>query len=473
MDPSQVVAPDLFDAIAEPDVMLPLVMANAMSPRLWRLGRRVAGADDPLEAARKVVDTAFTHALPDQVAHMAGYLDLDEERRRLGPAVVDQAIADINAGWDERRRRGLLPPDDVVQQVMASGRFPGYAYANVDVIHAARRLPGGPGQRPRGLTSCLDEAALFGALLMTAPEVTGRLDGIAVLASSLHCTVFGWTGGEGWWFWSKRDLFTQAAFAERVQRHHGGDPSDAIASVMAAPIRRIVSRRGSLDATTGDCSLPPDELRRTLAAVQGFFGVLPDGLHALDGGMDHLRFTPPSAHDALFARMVECRSAAGVREVVIRARQGGGPEGAAATQALLAFRSLEVPDLMPYLEAARRAPGLGVAVHGRITTSGLPAVDEVLAIAMGLADAPALGDASRLALPHEAMARGSCSPWERGLLIHVLLERVGLGPARTVFTGTDAITVVAGLAVRASDGARIDAPRIGADGPALARAPGT
>ena len=52
MDLSQVVAPDLFDAMAEPDILLPLVMANAMSPRLWRLGRKVAGTPDPLEAAR-------------------------------------------------------------------------------------------------------------------------------------------------------------------------------------------------------------------------------------------------------------------------------------------------------------------------------------------------------------------------------------------------------------------------------------
>lgn len=467
MHPSQVVAPDLFDAIVEPGVMLPLVMANAMSPRLWRMGRKVAQADDPLEAARRVVDTSFTHLQPQRVAEIQGYLDLDGERRRLGAAAVDRAIADIDAGWDARRARGLLGDDDDLQDVIATGRFPAYTYANVDVISAARRAPGGPGQRPRGLTSCLDEAALFAALLVSAPEVTARLDGIAMLASDLHCTVFGWTGDRAWWFWSKRDLFTQQAFAERVDEHHGGDALDAIDAVMSAPIRRIVSRRGSLDSLAGTSSLPSDEMQRTLEAITGFFGVLPRGL---DTPMDDLRFTPPSAHDALFARAVTCDSADGVQGVVRAAHAGGGADAAAATEALLAFRSLEVPDLMPYLDAARRASGLGLAVAR--ASGGPPAAspDDALRIAAAPDEGAALGDASRLALPDEVLARGSCSPPERALLLHVLLEQLGDAPVRTVITDDDAVTRMGDLAVRASDGARVDAAAVGLDGPALAHA---
>lgn len=137
MQRSQIVAPDIFDALAEPDVLLPLVMANAMSPRLWRLGRKVARAADPLEAARRVVDTSFTHALPEDAAAVSGLLDLDAERRRLGADVVDRAIADIERGWDMRRERGVLGPDDRLQDMIAAGRYPAYIYANIDVINAA------------------------------------------------------------------------------------------------------------------------------------------------------------------------------------------------------------------------------------------------------------------------------------------------------------------------------------------------
>ena len=469
MHPSQVVAPDLFDAIVAPGVLLPLVMANAMSPRLWRLGRKVSGADDPLEAARRVVDTSFTHLQPEHVARLQGYLDLDAERERLGAAAVDRAIAEIEAGWDARRARGLLGDDDALQDVIAAGRFPAYTYANVDVIAAARRAPGGPGQRPRGLTSCLDEAALFAALLVSAPEVTARLDGIAMLASDLHCTVFGWTGDRAWWFWSKRDLFTHEAFAERADVHHGGDPRDAIHAVMSAPIRRIVSRRGSLDAVEATCSLPPDELQRTLDAIGGFFGVLPPGL---DGPQGRLRFTPPSHHDALFARAIECDSADAVLRVVRAAHAGCDGEAVAATEALLAFRSLEVADLMPYLEAARRSPGLAPAI-ARWCDGSLPTCpDDALRIAAAPDDGAALRDASRLALPHEVLARGACSPAERGLLLHVLLEQVGDAPVRTAIVDGDAITCMGDLAVRASDGSRVDPAAVGADGPALAHAAG-
>lgn len=324
-DPSQIVAPDLFDAIAEPDTLLPLVMANAMSPRLWRLGRKVPRAADPLEAARRVVDSAFAHASPERVAEVSGYLDLDAERARLGTEVVDRAVAEINLGWDIRRRLGLLGPDDELQEVMETGRFPAYTYANVDVINAARRIGGGPAQRPRGLTSCLDEAALFGSLIMMAPRVTATLDGILMLASSLHYTVFGWTGEDSWWFWSKRDLFTRESFAERVARDHGGDWAEAVTFVMATPVCRVISRRGHIDLHARTSSLPPEEIERTLAAVDGFFGHRLRGLESLDD----LTFVAPSPHDVMFDEAVGCGSADEVAAVVRRHRAAGGQTAAA------------------------------------------------------------------------------------------------------------------------------------------------
>lgn len=460
MDPSQVVAPNLFDAIAEPDVLLPLVMANAMSPRLWRLGRKVAAAPDPLEAARRVVDTSFTHASHEHVMRVSGVVDLDAERRRLGDA-VDRTIAEIDRGWNERRHRGLLSPDDDLQDQIVAGRFPAYTYANVDVIDAARRATGGPAQRPRGLTSCLDEAALFAALVMTAPEVTSPLAGICMLASSLHYTVFGWTGAESWWFWSKRDLFTHSAFREKVVRQHGGDPVDAVTTVMAAPFRRLVSRRGHIDFDARVSSLPPDEVERTLAAIERFFGHRP---HGLDASSDDLRFVPPSAHDVLFDEAVQCMSAVEVAQLVRRHLAAAGATASAATEALLAFRSLEVDDLMPYLNAARRGP----LVTER--AAGLRSVDDVLAVAAALEDAPALGDPSRLALPDEVLGRGCCSPVERGLLVHVLLEQMGTAPVRTEISAGDALTSTPSFAVRTSDLTRLDRRAIPAEGPAFAHA---
>lgn len=451
------VAPDLFDAMAEPDTLLPLVMANAMSPRLWRLGRKVSGSIDPLEAARRVVDSSFTHALPEHVAQVSGLLDLDEERRRLGAGVVDRAIADINHGWDVRRGRGLLPEHDRLQEMIAAGTFPAYTYANVDVINAARRLAGGPAQRPRGLTSCLDEAALFAALIMTAPEVTRSLDGILTLSSSLHHTVFGWSGEDSWWFWSKRDLVTREAFGERIIGH-GGDPVDAVVAVMAAPVCRVVSRRGHIDLHARTSSLPREEVERTLAAVDGFFR---HRLHGLET-TDDLRFVPPSPHDLLFDEALRCGSAADVARLVRGHRDAGGPTSAAATEALLAFRALDVDDLTPYLDAARRGPLVAARA------AALRSPQEAIAVAAEPADGPALGDPSRLALPDEVLGRGSCSPAERALLLHVLLEQAGAESVRTELAGGDAVVRTSAIAVRASDLSRVDPDLIAADGPPLA-----
>ena len=39
MDPSVAVAPDIFDVVATPDVVLPVVTAHILSPWLWQLGQ--------------------------------------------------------------------------------------------------------------------------------------------------------------------------------------------------------------------------------------------------------------------------------------------------------------------------------------------------------------------------------------------------------------------------------------------------
>jgi hypothetical protein len=458
MDPSQVVAANFFDAIAAPDVLLPLAMADVMSPRLWRLGRTVAASPDPFEAARRVVDTAFTHLTPERMTEVAGTLSLASERERLGAGIVDRAIDETRQAWVERRHRGLLGADDALESMIDAGVFPAYSYANVDVIHAARRSGGGGAGRPRGLTSCLDEAVLFATLLMTAPDVTDRLDGIVMVASPVHYTVFCWSGDDAWWFWAKNHLFTPASLRARAHDAHGGDVADLLMGVMAAPVDRIISRRGHLDVARGVSSLPGDEVQRTLLALDAFFGLR---LPGLDRAMDGLRFTPPSAHDALFDEATRCASADDVRRMVIARAADDGPTAVAANEALLAFRSRDVADLTPYLRAARRGP-LVNQLAARLHT-----VDAAIDAAAGPAGGTALGDVTRLALPDEVLARAVASAPERALLLHVLLEAVQDLPVRTVIEEDDAITRAGDIAVRASDHARVNPALVASAGPAI------
>jgi hypothetical protein len=278
-----------------------------------------------------------------------------------------------------------------------------------------------------------------------------------MLASSLHYTVFGWTGEQSWWFWSTRDLYTRESFQQKVIQHDG-DPADAITSVMAAPLRRLISRRGHVDFEARVSSLPADEVERTFAAIDAFFGHRP---HGFDGPLDDLRFVEPSPHDILFDEAVQCGSAPEVQQVVRTHLAAGGTTARAASEALLAFRSLEVADLMPYLIAARRGP-----LVTRLAAS-LHSTDDALAAAAAPAEGPALGDPSRVALPDEVLGRGCCSPAERALLLHVLLEKLDHHPVRTEVTATEAITRTPSIAVRASDGARLDLSTVHADGPAF------
>ena len=161
------------------------------------------------------------------------------------------------------------------------------------------------------------------------------------------------------------------------------------------------------------------------------------------------------------SRLRRCGSAAEVQDLVRRHHAAGGDTGAAAAEALLAFRSLDVDDLTPYLLAARRGP--------RVTAlaAGLSSPEAALAAAAEPADGPALGDPGRLALPDEVLGRDSCSPAERALLLHVLLEHGGEQSVRTELADGDAVTRTASMAVRASDLALLDSDPIGAEGPAF------
>jgi hypothetical protein len=72
------VAPNLFDAAADPEVIFPLVLANLMSPRLWELRDQLSGSADPIRALcdctirpiQQYVDHHFEHVTPDLVAEM-------------------------------------------------------------------------------------------------------------------------------------------------------------------------------------------------------------------------------------------------------------------------------------------------------------------------------------------------------------------------------------------------------------------
>lgn len=457
MTTDQVIAPNIFDVIDAPAAVLPLVLANAMSERTWALSRRAADGVDvgtpdgqraALEALRRVIDRSFTHLTASRVAEVNGTLDLAAERARLGDDVMDHALAAMIRNAEVRAAQGHAAADGPIAEMIADGAFPAYSYSNVDVVHATRRHTDRASRRPKGITSCLDEAALFGALCMTLP--TDHLLGIVLMASPVHYTVFLWSAAGGAWFYGKNALMAG----------DGGEDDREALLACTGTIDRIISRRGHVDLRTREGSIPAEELARTRTALSAFFGVAVPGLAALDGP---IRTSPPSPYDRLFEECLSCGSAAEVRGVVMAHAGGDGPLAVPAREALASYRWLGIPDLSGYVAAARRGPRVTAVARE------LRGLDAAVAVVAGVAGTESpLGDRDRIALPDEVLAFATGSDRDRALLLHVLAEHSADAQVTTVFLPDDSYVCVGDMAVRMSDLARLPAAQV--DGLASTRA---
>ncbi|NQW71974.1 MAG: hypothetical protein HQ453_04525 [Actinobacteria bacterium] len=453
MTAERAINPNIFDVYADSSIVLPIVLANLMSDLLWRLSAAITPDPDPspgfppfLRGAQHIIDRHFTHLSPGKVAEINGTLDLETERALHGDDVITRATEVIvrNVRW--RIDQGLFSADDPLLDLIAGGRFPAYAYANIDVLHACRRLAGGS-SRPEGITSCLDETALLAALLMTKP--TEGIDGICILATPTHYSVLGWQGLDGWWFYGKHELLDQAAYRARVEERFGGDPDLGIHDRIDG-LDRIISRRGTLDLAARRSSIPRDEIARVAEAVGRFMGAIPPALQqAIDDGIE---VHEPSTFDSLFAHCLELDSAEEVRHHIRAVAQADGPASSAAQEVLACYRLLDIADPGAYVAAARRGTATAAA------RSEVRGVADALSIARGISLGPSvLGDRDRIAMPDETLHLRTGTDRDRALLIHVLLE-TPQSPIQTLMLEDDSIVMGDDWCISATTLEQVEAP---------------
>ncbi len=86
------IAPNIFDAYANPNLLLYLVASNLLSPATWELSEKIKRGGPWLAAAlsaqavdvteiQKVIDQSFQHLHAGQVVQLYGEIDVAEERR--------------------------------------------------------------------------------------------------------------------------------------------------------------------------------------------------------------------------------------------------------------------------------------------------------------------------------------------------------------------------------------------------------
>lgn len=411
----QAVAPNLLDAVADPDLVLTLVLANLMSPRLWELADRVrvtdpAGASDA-ERIQHVIDRHYEHVTPSRIFSTNGVLDLEREAARLGQGTVDYAIDRIRATFEWRVARGAYPPEAADLDRFRQRQLPAYAYATIDEARAYRRLMRGRKHKPLGVTCCLDETALFASLM--AAHHGCPLDDLAFLGSPAHCTALVWTKDDSWWFYGKRDLFSRGSWRALLEDTYHGDGQGAFDDRLPN-IDRITTTAGTWRFDTATRSFGSGALAELAGRVEGFFGGQPAQVRrAIEARPEFVRGI---GHCSVFAGIAGASDGADVQR---RLRDLAADGHAAALRALYAFRSLDVPEPAIYLRAARRAT---------LIDKGAPAlesVDGALVLVAGLEGSDSIfDDEKRVAMPDETLRFRTGSGLDKALLLHVLLERV-------------------------------------------------
>jgi hypothetical protein len=415
-----VVAPTIFDVALAPGLLHTLVLANAASPRLWRLRDRLLSRaqepalQDPLASLQLLqtgLNRLFTHTSPLEVMEANGSLDLEEQAARLGREAVEEVLEASLRSVRSQLQTGLLDPARyALEPLIEAGRFPAYTYATVDGIIANGRLPGRPNRRPQGITSCLDEVALFAALLLISPQALP--DGIAVLASPAHYTLFGWYGPQSWWFYGKNQLLLSADPCVLEQRLGG--------------LSMLVTRRGTWQQRSGGSSIPAEELQQLCERLQTFFGGLPPAL--APGSRQAIRHVDPSPMDQLFARVLQCDGPEAVLACLRAEAMGSGECRAAAREVLSCWRDLNGADPVTLLEAARQGPRL------RQLQAGLGSLDEAIRQVGAIRRSDSIFEnRDRLALPEETLKFDTGTDRDRSLLLQTLLEPLyGVGAVSTL-----------------------------------------
>ena len=442
------IAPNIFDSFLDTGVLLPLVLGNLLSQNLWDFSARIqaklaaeaseVGADeDPLKyikAIQRQLDRHFKHLHPSEVAKICGELDRSDERRRLGPATVDRALETIEATFQLRLTTGSIPHEAIEPLLtrIKLGYFPAFFYTNVDVVLANKRLLGRKSSAPLGLTSCLDEVAIFTALAMTMPG--GNVANVIALTSASHYTAFGWTHtGQAWWFYGKNKLFCRQDWDELVAQQFDGDPQQAF-DFYFKDMARIVCVTGAFDLVTGESAISTEHMTEIIEQMDRFFGVRLSQLSV--GRSSPIQTKEGSSFAPVLRELLDAQSLERTRMHLF------DQPSSHLLPVLYSYRTLVLHDLHPYLCVARHQPlclELGRALKSR---------QEAIDIAKNLTGHVSIfNDRNRIAMPDETLRLKTGSDRDKALLLHVLLEHLNASTSEshrveTLFSAEDSVVCV-------------------------------
>jgi len=419
------VAPDLFDVLFDSELIATLCMSDLLSTGLWTQIEKIraeldshqlddshVSADIPpvINAVQKYINKRFTHLHPTDVAAIYGLTDLDAASARFPAERFDLLLQDLEKFFvffsAQREPLGSVGLQTVAW--LNNKKFPAYFYLNIDLINAHKNLTGHAIKSPNGLTSCLDEAALFISMALVLPKA-GELRALMVMSSVSHYSAFGYSErGQRWWFNGKNQLYSQPDWRNRVAEQFNGDAQACFDSLFSN-FSKITTVSGAFDFDDGQCSIPDAYLDEYVREMQAFFGV---SLRQVKQALDIKRAASAESNQAAFLRdLIGLPSRRVLYDRLVQS------EDMWALKVFYSYRSLNVSDKRPYLLNARRNPQAKIVASNAVCTEAL--LETVRSLP---GEQSIFQDRDRIAMPDETLRLKTGTDRDKGLLLHVLFE---------------------------------------------------
>lgn len=406
------VSPSLFTAARYPDLIIALLIANLLSPKLWEMAGRIrsggggpGGAGPSMKKLHTFVNRNFYHTKSIEFLRIWG---LYEREAITDPDELfssDRAMSIMKKGMEAIQD----PAFDLLKRLIDNGAAPRFVYPTVDIILAYGRFLKDMKTHPLGMTSCLDECVLIASLALASGFC--RMEDIVFVGSPLHYTLYLFPDDEGYMFNAKREFFNRPAWLELS----GGDPERSRRMFLErlSICDRIITPFGYCVFPDGPSTITPGRMAEAAERIARFLSACPaeislaletsrrEGAHGA-GGAECIEDALPTGHKAVEAAVL---NGTADRDVSV------------LDAALYAFRHPRVREPALYREAAMRG------FKSFILSGGVSGIEDAREIADGIAGRESIyGPTSRLAMPDEVLAFGTADEEERNLLVETLLR---------------------------------------------------
>lgn len=408
------VSPSLFSAALHPDLIIALIIANLMSPKLWELAQRFLTGDSAnpevmMKRLHKFVNRNFFHPNPSEFCRIWGLYERETVTDPDELASNDHAMSIIRQGIELTRNRDA----NFVIGLLDNSTAPRYIYPTVDLILADTPLLRELEPPVLGMTACLDECVLIASLALACGLC--KMEDIVFVGSPLHYTLYLFPDEEGYMFNAKREFFRRKDWSKQS----GGDPevSGRLFFEKLFVCDRIITPFGGCVFPDGSVTIAPERMESAVQRISHFLSATPQALSQALATVRKAETTGLAGADLIDG--LPSFSRASIEAAVLAAQDD--TDYPLLETALYVFRHPGVNEPELYKEAAMR--GFRSYILSGAVFCRADAREIVDAIS---GDKSVYGESLRVAMPDEILAFDTASDDERRLLEETLLRHANI-----------------------------------------------